>query len=135
MQPGIDRGQHVPGSSEERHQCGPEAECVDLNRRHSCLRRVRHSDASGLGPGIDIIDKVFSRHGVEYEVANGESIVNLGERMSSNDRGQHDPPSGSLSKSPMSIRRCCQSQRARIGDLTATSARRAGACETAQPVK
>ena len=35
---------------------------------------------SGLCPGISIIDNDLSRSGVEYEVANGESIANLGER-------------------------------------------------------
>ena len=35
---------------------------------------------SGLCLGISIIDNDLSRSGVEYEVANGESIANLGER-------------------------------------------------------
>ena len=35
---------------------------------------------AGLCTGIPIIDNIFSKSGVEYEVANGESIPNLGER-------------------------------------------------------
>ena len=35
---------------------------------------------AGLCTGIPIIDNFFSKSGVEYEVANGESIPNLGER-------------------------------------------------------
>ena len=35
---------------------------------------------SALCTGISIIENDLSRNGVEYEVANGESIVNLGER-------------------------------------------------------
>ena len=35
---------------------------------------------SGLCPGISIVDNDVSKSGVEYEVANGESIANLGER-------------------------------------------------------
>ena len=35
---------------------------------------------SGLCPGISIVDNDLSKSGVEYEVANGESIANLGER-------------------------------------------------------
>ena len=34
---------------------------------------------SGLCPGVSIVDNDLSKSGVEYEVANGESIVNLGE--------------------------------------------------------
>ena len=35
---------------------------------------------SGLCPGIQIMENDLSRNGVEYEVANGESIANLGEK-------------------------------------------------------
>ena len=35
---------------------------------------------SGLCPDISIVDKNLSKSGVKYEVANGECIVNLGER-------------------------------------------------------
>ena len=35
---------------------------------------------AGLCTGISIVDNDLSRGGVEYEVANGESIANLGER-------------------------------------------------------
>ena len=35
---------------------------------------------SGLCPGIRIMENDLSRGGVEYEVANGESIANLGEK-------------------------------------------------------
>ena len=35
---------------------------------------------SGLCPGITIIENDLCKNGVEYEVANGESIANLGER-------------------------------------------------------
>jgi hypothetical protein len=35
---------------------------------------------SGLCSGIPILDNDLSKNGVEYEVANGESIANLGER-------------------------------------------------------
>ena len=37
---------------------------------------------SGLCPGIQIMENDLSRNGVEYEVANGESIANLGEKRS-----------------------------------------------------
>ena len=36
---------------------------------------------SGLCPGIVIIDNDLSKNGVEYEVASGECIANLGERQ------------------------------------------------------
>ena len=35
---------------------------------------------SGLCPAISIIDNDLSKNGAEYEVANGQSIANLGER-------------------------------------------------------
>ena len=35
---------------------------------------------AGLCTGIPIVDNVFSKSGTEYEVANGDSIPNLGER-------------------------------------------------------
>ena len=35
---------------------------------------------AGLCPGIPILENDLSRNGVEYEVANGESIANLGEK-------------------------------------------------------
>ena len=34
----------------------------------------------GLCPGIPIIENDLSRNGIEYEVANGESIANIGEK-------------------------------------------------------
>ena len=34
----------------------------------------------GICEGIDIAENDFSRHGAEYEVANGATIPNLGER-------------------------------------------------------
>ena len=39
--------------------------------------RPRH--AIGLCPGIFIVESDLSRNGIEYEVANGESIANLGD--------------------------------------------------------
>ena len=36
---------------------------------------------SGLCSGIPILDNDLSKNAVEYEVANGESIANLGERQ------------------------------------------------------
>ena len=35
---------------------------------------------SGLCPGIPILENDLSRNGIEYEVANSESIANLGEK-------------------------------------------------------
>ena len=35
---------------------------------------------SALCPGINIVENDLCKNGVEYEVANGESIANLGER-------------------------------------------------------
>ena len=35
---------------------------------------------SGLCPGIHIVENDLSRNGIEYEVVNGESIPNLGEK-------------------------------------------------------
>ena len=35
---------------------------------------------SGLCPGIQMIENDLSRNGSEYEVANGKSIANLGEK-------------------------------------------------------
>ena len=35
---------------------------------------------SGLCPGIPILENDLSRNGIEYEMANGESIANLGEK-------------------------------------------------------
>ena len=34
----------------------------------------------GLCPGISIVENDLSRNGIEYKVANGESISNIGER-------------------------------------------------------
>ena len=90
---------------------------------------------AGLCPGIQIVENDLSRNGIEYEVANGESIANLGEqRWQVMIIGSMSPKKivfqiADVHKPLLSLRRVP------IWATTVTSARSAGTCAIPSPVR
>jgi hypothetical protein len=88
-----------------------------------------------LCEGISILQNRLSREGVEYEVANGAHIPNLGERrFEMMTLGGQGLASASYLRLPIFTSHCCQSAAVQTWDLIATWVTKAGTFWTNTPV-